>query len=65
MVEIKSNEKRVISPAQVAEQMDEEVAAIMVTNPIPWVFSRTSGEIARSSTAREGLSTAMEPISTP
>jgi len=33
MVEIKSNEKGVISPAKVAEQMDEEVAAIMATNP--------------------------------
>jgi glycine dehydrogenase subunit 2 len=33
MVEIKSNEKGVIDPAQVAELMDEEVAAIMVTNP--------------------------------
>ena len=33
MVEIKSNEKGVISPEKVAELMDEEVAAIMVTNP--------------------------------
>jgi glycine dehydrogenase subunit 2 len=33
VVEIKSNEKGVISSEQVAEQMDEEVAAIMVTNP--------------------------------
>jgi glycine dehydrogenase subunit 2 len=33
MVEIKSNENGVISPEKVAEQMDEEVAAIMVTNP--------------------------------
>jgi len=33
MVEIKSNEKGVIRPEKVAEQMDEEVAAIMVTNP--------------------------------
>jgi glycine dehydrogenase subunit 2 len=33
MVEVKSNEKGVISPEQVAKQMDEEVAAIMVTNP--------------------------------
>jgi len=33
MVEIKSNENGVISPQKVAEQMDEEVAAIMVTNP--------------------------------
>lgn len=33
MVEIKSNEKGIISPDKVAELMDEEVAAIMVTNP--------------------------------
>jgi len=33
MVEIKSNEKGVIPPEEVSEQMDEEVAAIMVTNP--------------------------------
>jgi len=33
MVGIKSNERGVIGPEQVAGQMDEEVAAIMVTNP--------------------------------
>ena len=33
MVEIKSNERGVISPQKVAELMNEEVAAIMVTNP--------------------------------
>jgi glycine dehydrogenase subunit 2 len=33
MVEIKSNETGVIPPEKVAELMDEEVAAIMVTNP--------------------------------
>jgi glycine dehydrogenase subunit 2 len=33
MVGIRSNERGVIGPEQVAEQMDEEVAAIMVTNP--------------------------------
>ena len=33
MVGIKSNEGGVIGPEQVAGQMDEEVAAIMVTNP--------------------------------
>jgi glycine dehydrogenase subunit 2 len=33
MVEIKSDERGVISPATVAQLMDEEVAAIMVTNP--------------------------------
>jgi glycine dehydrogenase subunit 2 len=33
MVEIKSNERGIISPEKIAEQMSEEVAAIMVTNP--------------------------------
>jgi glycine dehydrogenase subunit 2 len=33
MVEIKSNERGIISPDQVAKFMNEEVAAIMVTNP--------------------------------
>lgn len=33
MVEIKSNEKGVVSPERVAELMDEEVAAIMITSP--------------------------------
>jgi glycine dehydrogenase subunit 2 len=33
MVGIRSNEKGVIGPEQVALQMDEDVAAIMVTNP--------------------------------
>ena len=33
MVGIRSNENGVIGPEQVAEQMDENVAAIMVTNP--------------------------------
>ncbi len=33
MVEVKSNEKGIISPDQVATLMSEEVAAIMVTNP--------------------------------
>ena len=33
VIEIKSNERGVISPEKVAELMDEEVAAIMVTNP--------------------------------
>jgi glycine dehydrogenase subunit 2 len=33
MVGIRSNERGVIGPEQVAGQMDEEVAAIMVTNP--------------------------------
>jgi glycine dehydrogenase subunit 2 len=33
MVEIKSSEKGVVSPERVAKLMDEEVAAIMVTNP--------------------------------
>jgi len=33
MVEIKSNDRGVISPEKVAELMDEQVAAIMITNP--------------------------------
>jgi len=33
MVDLKSNERGVIGPEQVAKLMDEEVAAIMVTNP--------------------------------
>jgi len=33
MVGIRSNEKGVIGPEQVAQHMDEDVAAIMVTNP--------------------------------
>ena len=33
MIEIKSNDRGVISPERVAELMDEQVAAIMVTNP--------------------------------
>jgi glycine dehydrogenase subunit 2 len=33
LVGIRSNEKGVIGPEQVAQQMDEDVAAIMVTNP--------------------------------
>ena len=33
MVEIKSSERGIIPPEKIAEQMSEEVAAIMVTNP--------------------------------
>jgi len=33
MVEIKSNERGIVSPEKVAAEMNEEVAAIMVTNP--------------------------------
>jgi glycine dehydrogenase subunit 2 len=33
IVEIQSNEKGIVSPEKVEEEMDEEVAAIMVTNP--------------------------------
>jgi glycine dehydrogenase subunit 2 len=33
MVELKSNERGAISPEQVAQKMDQDVAAIMVTNP--------------------------------
>ena len=47
MVEIKSNEKGVIPPEEVSEQMDEEVAAIMVTNPNTLgLFEENSKEIA-------------------
>ena len=47
MVEIKSNENGIISPEKVAEQMDEEVAAIMVTNPNTLgLFEEHLGEIA-------------------
>src|SRR4030042_445506 len=33
MIEIKSNEKGIVSPEKVAAEMNEEVAAVMVTNP--------------------------------
>ncbi|MCX8117155.1 MAG: aminomethyl-transferring glycine dehydrogenase subunit GcvPB [Desulfobacterota bacterium] len=33
MVELKSNERGILSPEQVARLMDEDVAALMVTNP--------------------------------
>jgi len=47
MVEMKSNEKGIISPEKVAELMDEEVAAIMVTNPNTLgLFEEHLGEIA-------------------
>jgi len=47
MVEIKSNEKGVISPGKVAELMNEEVSAIMVTNPNTLgFFEEHLGEIA-------------------
>jgi glycine dehydrogenase subunit 2 len=47
MVEIKSNEDGVISSEKVAEQMDEEVAAIMVTNPNTLgLFEKHLAEIA-------------------
>jgi glycine dehydrogenase subunit 2 len=48
MVEIKSNEDGVISPERVAEQMDDEVAAIMVTNPNTLgLFEEHLAEIAK------------------
>src|SRR4030043_710925 len=47
MVEIKSNEKGILSPEKVAELMDEEVAAIMVTNPNTLgLFEEHLGKIA-------------------
>jgi glycine dehydrogenase subunit 2 len=47
MVEIKSNEKGVIPLEKVADLMDEEVAAIMVTNPNTLgLFEENLGEIA-------------------
>jgi len=47
MVEIKSNEKGVIPLEKVAELMDEEVAAVMVTNPNTLgLFEENSGKIA-------------------
>ena len=47
VVELKSNENGIISPEQVAQRMDEEVAAIMVTNPNTLGFMEEHlGEIA-------------------
>jgi len=47
MVEIKSNEKGMISPEKVAAEMNGEVAAIMVTNPNTLgLFEEGLGEIA-------------------
>ena len=47
MVEVKSSEKGIIHPEQVARQMDEDVAAIMVTNPNTLgLFEEHLGEIA-------------------
>jgi glycine dehydrogenase subunit 2 len=47
MVEIKSNEKGIIPLEKVAELMDEEVAAIMVTNPNTLgLFEENLGKIA-------------------
>ncbi len=46
-IEIKSNEQGIISPAQVEQFMDEDVAAIMVTNPNTLgLFEEHLGEIA-------------------
>ena len=56
MVEIKSNERGVISPEKVAKQMDEEVAAIMVTNPNTLgLFEEHLGKIAQIVHRRGGF----------
>ena len=56
VVEIKSNENGVIGPAQVAEQMDEAVAAIMVTNPNTLgLFEEHLKEIAEIVHHKEGF----------
>jgi glycine dehydrogenase subunit 2 len=48
MVEIKSNERGVVGLEKVSEEMDEEVAAIMVTNPNTLgLFEEHLAEIAR------------------
>jgi glycine dehydrogenase subunit 2 len=47
MVEVKSNERGVISPEKVTEMMDEDVAAIMVTNPNTLgLFEESLAEVA-------------------
>jgi len=55
-VELKSNEKGIISPEQVARNMDEEVAAIMVTNPNTLgLMEEHLGEIAEIVHRKGGL----------
>jgi glycine dehydrogenase subunit 2 len=47
MVEVKSNERGVISPEKVTEMMDKDVAAIMVTNPNTLgLFEESLAEVA-------------------
>jgi len=56
MVGIKSNEKGILSTKQVDEQMDDQVAAIMVTNPNTLgLFEEELGEIARIVHQRGGF----------
>jgi len=56
MVGIRSNERGVIGPEQVAEQTDEEVAAIMVTNPNTLgLFEENLSEIAEIVHRRGGF----------
>ncbi|MEW6376738.1 MAG: aminomethyl-transferring glycine dehydrogenase subunit GcvPB [Thermodesulfobacteriota bacterium] len=56
MVGIKSNERGIISTKQVDEQMDEQVAAIMVTNPNTLgLFEEELGEIAKIVHRRGGF----------
>jgi glycine dehydrogenase subunit 2 len=66
VVEIKSNERGVISSETVAGMMNEDVAAIMVTNPNTLgLFEENLPEIARIVQVEEGLSTVTGPISMP
>ncbi len=56
MVKIPSGEKGIIEPGQVAREMDEEVAAVMVTNPNTLgLFERHLGEIAELVHGRGGF----------
>jgi glycine dehydrogenase subunit 2 len=56
MIGIKSDERGVLSARQVDEQMDEQVAAIMVTNPNTLgLFEEELGEIARIVHQRGGF----------
>ncbi|MFH1873606.1 MAG: aminomethyl-transferring glycine dehydrogenase subunit GcvPB [Pseudomonadota bacterium] len=56
VVQIKSNEEGVLDPEHVAAVMDEEVAAIMITNPNTLgVFEKHFGEIAKIVHDKGGL----------
>jgi len=56
MIGIKSGERGILSAKQVDEQMDEQVAAIMVTNPNTLgLFEEELGEIARIVHRRGGF----------